>query len=161
MRSPFLAAVCLALAAAGCSQGSEPSLESVDSATSSQDVVDYGKEPIVLRAASDVRKLTGAPDGFKQFIAGVTDATTSGIDPEGECPPQVEVSVIVPKGFAAGAIRACNGAAHIWAKKNGVWQQIWAGQSDPDCAAMKSNDVPEVIAGEQCWADGELVPYSR
>lgn len=155
-------ALCLVLAGvAGCGQAPDSKSSPVEaSQTPSAKVINYGKHGVVLHRASDARKLTGAPDDFKQFIAGVTQATTSGIDPSDDCKPQVEVLIVDPKGYAAGAMRGCDGAAYMWAKKKGVWQQIWAGQYAPDCDFLKAQAVPTSIAGNECWQDKRMVPYA-
>jgi hypothetical protein len=155
------AALLLLAWVAGCSQSSDPRPSPTDdSPTTSAEVIRYGSDGVVLDSASDVRKLTGAPDDFKNFIGGVTDAVTKRVDPSEECQPQVEVFVIDPKGYASGGVRGCDGAEYIWAKKNGIWQEIWGGQAAPDCDKLKSEHVPVSIAGDQCWQGEGMVPYT-
>lgn len=105
-----------------------------------------------LTKAADVSKLEGAPDDFKQFIAGILDASRA--ESANECKVAVGVAKIDTSGFAAGSIRSCGGAVYIWAKRDGIWQEIWSGQELPDCADIEKYSVPKPIAGDSCY-DGK------
>jgi hypothetical protein len=126
-------------------------------------LIDYEKGNsnggVELKKAADVSKLEGAPDDFKRFIAGVTDQATQGVT-DNECPIIVGVSKIDTSGYASGSIRECGGAAFIWAKRDGVWQQIWGGQTTPGCNDMRKYSVPKAIAGEKCWDGKDEVDYT-
>jgi hypothetical protein len=114
-------------------------------------VISYG-EGVELRTSTDVGKLKGAPQDFKQYIAGAADAAGSGADPTSECGPRVFVDKIDKRGYATGGVFDCGGARLIWAQRsNGVWGQIWGGQITPDCPTMAKFKVPTTIAGKSCW----------
>lgn len=118
------------------------------------EVVDYTQDDdrgAVLRKAADVERLHDAPDDFKQFMAGVVDAMVNSAEPDPDCPFSVNVRTYHPDGFAEGGFISCGGNAEIWAKRDGVWREIWAGQTAPDCKAMKEYSVPTSIAGTTCF----------
>ena len=105
-------------------------------------------------------KLEGSPDDFKQFIAGIIGGLKT--PPDEDCQLTVGVARIDPSGFAAGSQHSCGGVAFIWAKRDGVGQEIWSGQEAPDCDTMEKYSVPKTIVGGQCFdADKEgHVDYS-
>lgn len=126
------------------------------------ELIEYDQDEAVgvtVTKAADVAKLEGAPDDFKQFVAGIIDVSKA--PPDDDCQVRVGVARIDTSGYAAGSILSCGGAVYIWAKRDGVWQEIWSGQEIPDCDDMKSFSVPEPIAGDQCY-DGKknLVDYT-
>jgi hypothetical protein len=113
--------------------------------------ISYGRGGIELRDARDVGKLTGAPNDFKQYIAGAADATGAGSDPKDKCSPRIFVDRI-DGGFATGGVFDCGGAQLIWARRGGgIWRQIWGGQITPDCPTMRKYRVPVSIVGKTCW----------
>jgi hypothetical protein len=70
------------------------------------------------------------------------------------------VSQLDTSGYASGGITECGGAAFMWAKRDGVWQQIWGGQDIPACEDMKKYSVPKAIAGDRCWDGKDAVEYT-
>ena len=128
---------------------------SASSAAPAANLIDYTKDDdrgVALRKPADVQRLHDAPDDFKQFMAGVVDGQLKGLDePDPDCPFSVTVRKLDTAGFAEGAFLSCGGAAAMWAKPDGVWQEIWAGQTAPDCKAMKKYSVPTSIAGKTCF----------
>jgi hypothetical protein len=106
---------------------------------------------VTIAKAAHVSKLEGAPDDLKQFIAGIVD--TSRTLPDEDCQFTVGVAKIDTSGFAFGSKHSCGGAAYIWAKRDGVWQEIWGGQELPDCDTMKKYSVPTSIVGDKCYDD--------
>ena len=126
------------------------------------ELIEYDQDEAVgvtVAKAADVAKLEGAPDDFKQFVAGIIAALKT--PPDDDCPFRVGVAKIDTSGFAAGSMLSCGGAAYIWAKRDGVWQEIWGGQELPDCADMKKYSVPKPIAGDECYDDNKkLVDYT-
>ncbi len=163
LRLPAVAALTAALLTVGaCGSGSgTDDKDTADPSTApAAQPIDYekdGGEPIRMSKAADVSKLEGAPDDFKQFIAGVVAHATE--VPDEECPAEVLVKAIHPDGYASGALVSCGGAAYMWAKRDGVWQQIWAGQDHPGCDDMKKFTVPVEIAGDKCFDGKDVVDY--
>jgi hypothetical protein len=161
MKHTRTAAAVLALAlVASCGPARTPTAET-SRTPRPPNLVDYGKEGIELRSGRDVHKLKGAPDDFKQYMAGLADATGFDADPDDECVPRVYVDKIEPRGYASGAEISCGGAAIIWARRDGIWREIWSGQITPDCPTMKKYSVPTSIVGDRCY-DVEAqddVPY--
>jgi hypothetical protein len=104
---------------------------------------------LTIAKPADVSKLEGAPDDFKQFIAGIIDGLKT--PPDEDCQFTVGVARLDTSGFAAGNQHSCGGAAFIWAKRDGVWQEIWSGQEAPDCVTMEKYSVPKTIVGGQCF----------
>ena len=167
-RRPFPAAVVLAatlLLASACGSsddkaGAQPS----SSTTAATKLINYedagGTGGVAIKKAADVVKLKGAPEDFKAFIAGIIDYASNSTEPSKECPAIVTVSRIDPAGFASGGFNMCDGYAFIWAKVDGVWQQIDAGQMFPACESMKKYSVPKTIVGDQCAQDSGNVDYT-
>ena len=117
-------------------------------------IIDYTKvddRGAVLRKAEDVSRLRGAPDDFKHFMAGVVDTKVNSFEPDPDCPFFVTVRKLDAAGFAEGGYISCGGNAELWAKKDGVWREIYAGQEAPDCPTLKEYSVPPAIAGDQCF----------
>lgn len=140
--------------------GTKPSSSPTTPATK---LIDYEKDNnggVEIQKAADVSKLVGAPDDFKQFIAGVIDQAVQSGGHDKTCPVTVGVSKLDTSGFATGGITDCGGAAFIWAKRDGVWQQIWGGQTTPGCDDMKKYSVPKAIAGDKCWDGKNEVAYN-
>lgn len=155
----LLTAATAALILSGCG-AAVPSLPVATTAKP----IDYGAEGVTLQRASDVDKLVGAPADFKKFIASVVTKATAGSNPSDQCAPTVAVDRIDPAGFASGGISDCGGAAIIWARKNGTWNQLWGGQMQPGCAEMEAAGVPkaiESVAGTGCFdkASNAVVAY--
>ena len=115
---------------------------------------------MAIRKAAEVVKLKDAPEDFKSFIAGIIDHASNSAEPSEECPATVTVSRIDPAGFASGGFNVCDGYALIWAKVDGVWRQIDAGQMYPACDTMRKYSVPRTIVGDQCAQDSGNVEYT-
>jgi hypothetical protein len=118
--------------------------------------ITFGANGVAVKKPVDVRKLAGAPEDFQQFIAGRLDEAVSTRDPEfPECVPTVNVNVYDPTGFASGSRTDCGGYAIIWAKKGGVWQEVWGGQDLAACSELKALHVPpSVVPDQKCYAKG-------
>ncbi len=126
-------------------------------------VIDFDKRNdggVVLRKTADVSKLKGTPDGFRQFMAGVIDTNRNWGPPDKQCPTTVSVEKYDTSGYAYGSVGDCGGAVLMWGKQDGVWQQVWGGQSIPECADMKKYSIPVSIAGDQCWDGKKAVAYT-
>jgi hypothetical protein len=122
------------------------------------ELIEYTDNPsesvgVTVSKAGDVTQLEGAPDDFKQFIAGAVTGATAMFEDK-DCPFSVGVDRIDTSGFALGSMASCGGAAFIWAKRDGVWQQIWGGQDIPACEDLSKYSVPKSFWNDSCW-DGE------
>jgi hypothetical protein len=128
----------------------EPSSE--PSSTAPAKLIEFHQDDaagLTIEKPADVSKLEGAPDDFKQFIAGMIDGLKT--PPDEDCQFTVGVARIDTSGFATGNQHSCGGAAFIWAKHDDVWQEIWSGQEAPDCDTMVKYSVPKSIVGGQCF----------
>lgn len=131
------------------------------SANPEAELLEYDQEEaagITVAKAADVANLEGAPDDFKQFIAGIVDSNRA--LPDEDCEFTAKVARIDTSGFAAGSLHSCGGAAYIWAKRDGVWQEVWAGQELPNCDDMKRYSIPKAIAGDTCYEGQKAVDYT-
>jgi hypothetical protein len=155
---------------AGC--GNEPADELIDYTARSE-------AGITIASPADVSKLTGAPEDFKAYMAGKIESLVQAAGSDDACGrPQVSVDAIDLGAFAVGSefSEGCGGAAFIWARQDGVWQQVWGGQDIPGCKDLMKHRVPprlyrifsdDISGGEQigeCTSfdgDGsyEWVPY--
>ena len=146
--------------AATPSDAAEPSSSSSPAAA---ELITYDQKPagVTIANAADVSKLEGAPDDFKQFIAGLIDGLETA--PDEDCQFTVGVEKIDTSGFAFGSQHSCGGAVYIWSKQDGVWQEIWGGQELPDCDTMEKYSVPTSIVGDKCLDAKKQghVPYPR
>jgi hypothetical protein len=121
------------------------------SPSAAAELIRYDQEEpagVSIAKAAEVSKLKGAPDDFKQFIAGLIDGLKT--PPDEDCQFTVGVEKIDTSGFASGNQHSCGGAVYIWAKRDGVWQEIWGGQELPDCDTMEKYSVPTTIVGDKC-----------
>jgi hypothetical protein len=131
------------------------------SAKPEAELIEYDQEEaagITVAKAADVAKLEGAPDDFKQFIAGIVDSNRT--LPDEDCEFTAKVARIDTSGFAAGSLHSCGGAAYIWAKRDGVWQEVWTGQELPKCDEMTRYSIPKSIAGDTCYEGQKAVDYT-
>jgi hypothetical protein len=157
IRLPAALLAAAVLLCSACGAAKDDAGETATSSPSSEpasELIVYTDKPdesagVTVESVADIPKLEGAPDDFKQFVAGLVDASTTMLVDK-ECPFSVSVAKIDPNGFALGSMFACGGAAYIWAKRDGVWQEIWGGQEAPDCADMKKYSVPKSIVGDTC-----------
>ena len=159
---PAVTVLAAVLLTGACGAEGGPTSSST-SAEPKADLIEYEKdEPpngVTISKPADIAKLKGAPDGFKQFIAGLVDA--SKVHPEAECELRVGVAKVDASGFALGdmALPSCDGAVFIWARWDGVWQEIFSGQAIPACSDMKKYSVPRPIAPEKCEEGRKTVDY--
>ena len=156
-----LAAALLFSGACGAEDDTGGAASSPKPTTPKSELIEYKQEDgggVTIAKPADVAKLEGAPDGFKQYVAGVIDSDLT--LPEEGCEFTVHVASIETSGFATGSLHSCGGAAYIWAERDGVWQKIWAGQDLPDCETMKKYSVPKSIAGNTCWEGDQEADYT-
>ena len=166
-RLPAAAALAIALllsGACGADDGKGGTTSSPNPAEPKTELIEYDQDEaagVIIAKPADVAELEGAPDDFKQFVAGIVDVSLT--SPEEDCQFTVGVAKIDTSGFAAGSMHSCGGAVYIWAKRDGVWQEIWSGQEIPVCADLRKYSVPKAIAGDKCYDDKdmkELVDYT-
>ena len=156
-----MTAILMFASACGSDQESSSPKPTETATTTAPKLIDYEKDGgVILHKASDISKLDGAPDDFKQFIAGVIDTSVNSGEQDTQCPTTISVDKFDPSGYAAGSIGDCGGAELLWAKRDGAWQQIWGGQTIRECADMKKYSVPVAIAGDQCWDGKKAVTYT-
>ena len=161
-----MTAVLLLTSACGSAKDDDKGRTTTSSSPSpaATELIEYDQDDaagVSVAKASDVVKLEGAPEDFKQFVAGLTEV--SKMLPDDDCQFRVGVAKIDTSGFAAGSMGSCGGAMYIWAERDGVWQEIWSGQELPICADMKTYSVPKPIAGDKCYSNKDmtgLVDYS-
>lgn len=159
-RLPLLLVVLATLllsSSCGGGDAKEPSGTEAPASPAAARLIDYTQDDdrgAVLRKATDVKKLHDAPDDFKHFMAGVVDTKVHSFEPDPDCPFFVAVRKLDPSGFAVGGYLSCGGNAEMWAKADGVWREIYAGQDYPDCKTMEKYSVPKTIALDKCFDDG-------
>lgn len=152
------------LAACGADDGRGDTTSSPTRTEPQTDLIEYDQDEeagVTVTKAADLAKLKGAPDDFKQFVAGLIDGFEA--PPQDDCRFKVSVTKVDTSGFAAGSMGSCGGAMYIWAEQDGVWQEIWSGQELPVCADMKKYSVPKPIAGDKCYRNEnmtDLVDYT-
>lgn len=112
---------------------------------------------------SQVDQLTGAPDDFKSFVAGLVTELSK----DASCPDAfhgITVEKVRTDGFAVGGVNSCGGYLALWATVNGTWKEIEGAQEMWDCAVLKKYAVPSDIAGQQCYdysGTNKVEPYDQ
>ena len=159
-----LVAALLLSGACGANDDGDGAATSTPSAQPKSEVIEYTDNPdagvgVEIKKVADVNQLKGAPEDFKQFIAGIIASQEGMGFPDKECPFSVGVDVIDPSGFARGSMFSCGGAAFIWAKRDGLWQQIWGGQDHPECEELTKFSVPKSMGFDQCWDGKDVIDY--
>jgi hypothetical protein len=144
----------------GAADDRDGDMSSPPTATAKAELIEYDQQEdgVLITKATDVAELKGAPDDFKQFIAGIIDALKT--PPDHDCQVTVRVSKVDTSGYAKGSILSCGGAVYIWSKRDGAWQEIWSGQELPNCADMRKYSVPKPIAGDSCYEGQKKVDYT-
>ena len=85
-----MVAVVVLLLMAGCSSGGSlpgPASPTSAATTPTSRIITYPND-LQLRRAEDVSKLTGAPEDFKYFMAGVVADAVKGSDANDPCAPK-------------------------------------------------------------------------
>ena len=162
-----LAAALLLSSACGAQDDSGGTASSPEPTEPQSELIEYTEKPeesvgVAITKVADVDKLKGAPDDFKQFIAGIIAAQVGMGTQDEDCPFTVGVDKIDTSGFAVGSMTSCGGAAFIWAKRDGLWQQIWGGQDIPACSDLTKFSVPTAIIGDKCYDErnNKVVEYT-
>lgn len=159
---PMAVVAAALLFTSACGASNDAAKDSPATSSSAAKLIEYGDDGVKLQAAEDTVKLKGAPEDFKQFIAGAVSVVANDGSATGECePPFVSVSKVDPAGYALGYVFDCDdgGAVHMWAKVDGRWRRIFDGQSIPPCDDMKKYSVPKSIAGTKCDDGSKAVEY--
>ena len=142
-----------------------PATPPVTSPTSSPQLLTYGSGDVGVEITqpSQVEQLTGAPDDFKAFVAGlVTELNNDNSCPDAS--PGVTVRKVRKDGFAVGGVSSCGGYAALWASVDGAWKEIEGAQELWDCAVLTKYAVPSDIAGNQCYdyaGTNQVEPYDQ
>jgi hypothetical protein len=159
-----IAAALLLLTGACGADGDQGGTASSSTEPKSELIV-YSEKPeesvgVTIEKVADVDKLKGAPDDFKQFIAGMFAAWT-GMFIDKDCPFSVGVAKIDTSGFAVGSMFTCGGAAFIWSKRDGLWQEVIGGQDVFPCEVLKKHSVPKSIVPDgKCFDGKDAVDYT-
>ncbi|MBF4160059.1 hypothetical protein [Nocardioides acrostichi] len=138
------------------SPASSPATSTSPSETAKPEYIRYagGEDPGPFIANStQVAKLKGAPDDFKNFIGRVADD----LQEQSSCQADVGVTVfdVRSDGFASGAISDCGGYQALWAKVGQEWKEIAGTQDIWTCSLLKEYAVPSDVAGNQCYVPGQ------
>jgi hypothetical protein len=110
---------------------------------------------VELGSESDVDKLDGASDSFKDFIKDKIKKNGSSPSPCGNA-YGIFVKKIYKDNFALGGEGQCGGAEKLWAKVSAQWQEIGGSQQGFDCSLLEQYKVPPAIV-DQCIKNGNLV----
>ena len=161
----LLAVALLLTGACGAQDDAGGTATSSPSSAPEDEVIEYTDTPdesvgVTIEKVADVATLEGAPDDFKQFVAGLIESQRGMGSLEKDCPFSVSVDVIDTSGFARGGMFTCGGAAFIWAKRDGTWQQIWGGQDYPECTELKKYSVPKSMNFDKCLEGSKAVDYT-
>jgi hypothetical protein len=126
--------------------GATEATEAPTPSPTTQVTLDYGGDGVAVEQPADVSQLTGAPDDFKTFVAGLASKAQQA----GKACPDAFHGITVQKlrgDFALGAVNDCGGYAALWARVDGRWQEILGTQEQWSCADLAAHDVPEGFAG--------------
>jgi hypothetical protein len=157
----FLTAALLFTGACGAKDAApKDTTPSPSTTTPAAQLIDYGDEGVPLRTPDDVAKLHDAPEDFKQFIAGAAGQVMTPKSATDKCGPYLYVNKVDTSGYAGGGVFDCGGAQLMWARRNGLWQEIWGGQTVPGCDDMKKFAVPKAIVGDRCWDGKNEIDYA-
>jgi hypothetical protein len=168
MRRTLPVAIAILLLTAGCGGSDEPkespsgpatgtaaTTTAPTRATDASTLIDYGDDGITVADPADVDELTGAPEDFKAFIVADLQRQQDSKDDVCTEEPEIHVAKVETRGWAAGGsfIPQCGGNATLWAKAADGWQEVWGGQTLPDCAILEKYRFPASVAGTECGTD--------
>ena len=122
-------------------------------------LINYGTTPsqtgVEISSASDIDKLDGASDSFKDFIKDKIKKNGNSPSPCGNA-YGIFVKKIYKDQFALGGEGQCGGAEKLWAKISDQWQEIGGSQQGFDCSLLEQYKVPPAIVG-QCVKNSKLI----
>ncbi len=83
--------------------------------------------------------------------------------------PLITVDALRTDGFAMGGVntrprRHCatgGGYVAIWAVRHGGWKEVIGTQDVVACAKLERFDIPSEIGVDECYEDGQVVPYDH
>lgn len=105
-------------------------------------VITYPERGVFVEHASEVDKLKGAPESFKEFVASEAERLQAAHD----CKAAVGVTVNKIMGdFASGGISECGGYVAVWAVEKGEWKEIFATQSGIPCQDLEAKGAPKEL----------------
>jgi hypothetical protein len=114
---------------------------------------------IEISGDTDVDKLDGASDSFKDFIKQKIDSNGHRPSPCGNA-YGLFVKQIYKDDFAVGSEKQCGDTQKLWAKISGAWTEIGASQDAFDCSTWEQYNVPSAIVS-QCIKNGQIVDNSQ
>ncbi|MFT4187936.1 MAG: VWA domain-containing protein [Aeromicrobium sp.] len=119
--------------------------------------------PINIAGPSDVERVTGADEEFKQLLLDLL-AEMEDFGAEMGCDAMVEVEAYSTAGFAYGFAGSCDGDRQNWSKASGSWVSEYGGAQSPlECSTLRSLSWPPGVLGvTECLEEGtmDLGPYT-
>lgn len=113
-----------------------------------------------VTSASDVDKLSGAPDNFKDFVKDKINKNGGKPAPCGNA-YGIFVSKIYKDSFALGAESSnCHKTDKLWAMVSNQWQEIGSTDQEFDCGILEQYKVPSAIVS-QCVKNGQTVDNTQ
>lgn len=117
---------------------------------SSAAIIDY-KQGIKIEKSSDVKKLRGASDSFKEFILKDLKVYEKDFKFPG-CNVVINVMKIYNDEFALGGIQQCETESdHIWKKENNQWAKVLVGLVNTpkwSCSGVDLYQIPNILIPE-------------
>jgi hypothetical protein len=146
------------LAAGGAGHAAAPGARSASASMSSASaarprlvIYETRRSPgVFVHRPAQVRRLHGAPAGFKRFVG----RTAARLDRRSDCDAAtgVTVSRLRTDGYAVGAINECGGYAALWGKVDHRWRQLQGTQDSWDCGVLRRHRVPSAVVGTTCFS---------
>jgi hypothetical protein len=153
----------LSVSASASKKKATPASTSSTSQISTKNLISYtgnnSSSGIAVQSASDIDKLEGASDSFKDFIKDKLNKNNNSPSPCGNA-YGLFVKKIYQDMFALGDEKQCNNTEKLWAKVSDVWSEIGSTQTNFDCSLLEKYAVPSAIV-EKCVKNGELVNNTR
>ena len=169
-RSCLLLLTALALVLSGTWLALTPATGHESSARAGTLITYHGTESkavLPLRA----NRIPGAPQDFRTFVKSQLHALWDDLGHTQACKksPLITVYAVRTDGFGMGAVntrprRDCEtggGYVAIWAVRHGAWKEVIGTQEVVDCARLERFDIPSEIGVDECYQDGEVVPYDH
>jgi hypothetical protein len=135
-----------------------PSTTTTTPSSTTPTTVTYPGSGIEVKTATDVDKLTGTSQEFKDFIAlQAQKAAADGTD----CPDAahgVTVQKYSSAGYAIGGVNSCGGYMALWVDRDDQWQEGMGTQDAWDCDTLGYLGVPHSFAGDCFDEAGDFGP---
>jgi uncharacterized protein (UPF0333 family) len=108
-----------------------------------------------LTSPSDIDKLDGASDTFKDFVKDKVNKGKAAPSPCGNA-YGLFIQKIYKDQFALGAESQCKHTDKLWAKVSDQWTEISSTDTKFDCSILEQYKVPVAIV-DQCIKNGQTV----